>query len=118
MPAKCGLLGRKLSHSYSPAIHSYLGSYTYERYEKEPEELEAFLKNSDFTGMNVTIPYKKAVMAYLDHLTDTAKALGAVNTIVRRDGKLIGHNILHTVVKRYQICVCDRTFSLHQEIKI
>ena len=51
---KCGLLGRKLGHSYSPQIHSYLGTYSYELFEKEPEELADFLKNGDFTAINVT----------------------------------------------------------------
>lgn len=89
---KCGLLGRKLGHSYSPQIHACLGDYSYELFEKEPEELESFLKNGDFSGINVTVPYKKDVIPYLDKLTDVAKRLGAVNTIVRRGGKLIGHN--------------------------
>lgn len=89
---KCGLLGRKLGHSYSPQIHGQLGSYEYTLFEKEPEELEDFLKHGDFTGLNVTIPYKKEVIPYLDELSPRAKALGAVNTIVRRSGKLIGHN--------------------------
>ena len=89
---QCGLLGRKLGHSYSPQIHSQLGSYGYRLFEKEPEELEDFLKNGDFTGLNVTIPYKKDVIPFLDELSPRAKALGAVNTIVRRNGKLIGHN--------------------------
>lgn len=89
---KCGLLGRKLGHSYSPQIHAMLGDYTYALFEKEPEELEDFLKNGDFHGLNVTVPYKKAVIPYLDELTPIAEKLGAVNTIVRRDGKLIGHN--------------------------
>ena len=89
---KCGLLGRKLGHSYSPQIHKQLGDYSYELFEKEPEELEQFLKYGDFTGINVTVPYKKDVISYLDELTPRAKKLGAVNTIIRRDGKLIGHN--------------------------
>ena len=89
---QCGLLGRKLGHSYSPQIHSQLGSYDYRLFEKEPEELEDFLKNGDFIGLNVTIPYKKDVIPFLDELSPRAKALGAVNTIVRRNGKLIGHN--------------------------
>ena len=89
---KCGLLGRKLGHSYSPQIHAMLGDYSYELFEREPEELEDFLKNGDFHGINVTYPYKKAVIPYLDELTPIAQKLGAVNTIVRRDGKLIGHN--------------------------
>lgn len=89
---KCGLLGRKLGHSYSPEIHSYLGDYSYELYEREPEKVGDFLKNGDFTGINVTVPYKKDVIPYLDELSERAKKLGAVNTIIRRDGKLIGHN--------------------------
>lgn len=89
---KCGLLGRKLGHSYSPQIHALLGNYSYQLFEKEPEEIGDFLKNGDFTGLNVTIPYKKEVIPFLDELSPAATRLGAVNTIVRRDGKLIGHN--------------------------
>lgn len=90
---KCGLLGGKLTHSYSPQIHGYLGSYSYELFEKRPEELEDFLKNGDFAGLNVTIPYKKSVIPYCAELSERAKESGAVNTIVRRaDGTLIGHN--------------------------
>lgn len=89
----CGLLGRKLSHSYSPQIHKMLGDYSYSLFEKEPEDLEFFLKNGNFTGINVTIPYKKTVIPYLDELSPVAKKLDAVNTIVRRpDGSLFGHN--------------------------
>lgn len=90
---QCGLLGRKLGHSYSPQIHGLLGSYNYKLFEKEPEEVGDFLKNGNFTGLNVTIPYKKDVIPYLSQLSPVAKRLGAVNTIVRRqDGSLIGHN--------------------------
>lgn len=90
---KCGLLGQKLGHSYSPQIHGELADYEYSLFEKHSEELEDFLKNGDFTGLNVTIPYKKAVIPYLDELSPVAARLGAVNTIVRRnDGSLIGHN--------------------------
>lgn len=90
---KCGLLGRRLGHSYSPAIHGLLAGYEYRLYEKEPEELEEFLKTGDFRGMNVTIPYKKAVIPYCGELSDTARAIGSVNTLVRRpDGVLAGYN--------------------------
>ena len=90
---KCGLLGRKLGHSYSPQIHRFLGDYPYSLFEKEPEDLGDFLKHGDFTGINVTIPYKKEVIPYLDELSSVASRLGAVNTIVRRsDGTLFGHN--------------------------
>ncbi len=90
---RCGLLGRKLGHSYSPQIHGMLGEYDYELFEKEPQDLEIFLKNGDFQGLNVTIPYKKSVIPYCTELSPIARKLGAVNTIVRReDGTLLGHN--------------------------
>ena len=89
---KTGLLGRKLGHSYSPQIHGYLGDYTYELFEREPEDVESFLKTGEFDAINVTIPYKKAVMPYC-RLTETARRMGSVNTIVRQsDGTLLGHN--------------------------
>lgn len=90
---KCGLLGRKLGHSYSPQIHGMLGDYSYTLFEKEPEQLASFLKDGDFAGINVTIPYKKDVIPYLDELSPAARKIGSVNTIVRRaDGTLYGHN--------------------------
>lgn len=89
---KCGLLGQKLGHSYSPQIHSLLADYSYCLFEKQPEELEDFLKYGEFSGLNVTIPYKKSVIAYLSQLSDIASRLGAVNTIVRQEDQLIGHN--------------------------
>lgn len=89
----CGLLGEKLSHSYSPQIHRHLGEYDYLLFEKNADELDAFLKNGNFHGINVTIPYKKAVIPYCHTLSSQAKILGAVNTIVRLDdGTLMGHN--------------------------
>lgn len=89
---RCGLLGRHLSHSYSPLIHSMLGDYSYDLFEKEPESLTDFLKNENWDGINVTVPYKKAVLPFLDELSPIAESLGAVNTIIRRGSKLIGHN--------------------------
>ena len=89
---KSGLLGRKLGHSYSPQIHAYLGDYPYTLFEREPEDVEDFLKNGDFDAINVTIPYKKTVMPYC-RLTETAKYMGSVNTVIRQpDGTLLGHN--------------------------
>mgnify|MGYP002512514914 CR=1 FL=1 len=70
---RCGLLGRHLTHSYSPQIHSYLGSYRYDIFEIEPEALGAFLQEKDFYGLNVTIPYKKDVIAFCTQLSETAK---------------------------------------------
>lgn len=90
---KCGLLGGKLGHSFSPQIHGALADYRYTLCEKTPEELNDFLKNGDFTGLNVTIPYKKTVIPYCAEFSDQARKIGAVNTIVRRpDGTLLGHN--------------------------
>lgn len=90
---KCGLLGEKLGHSYSPQIHSMLADYEYKLFEKAPEELEDFLKSGEFDGLNVTIPYKKSVMPYCAELSPTAAQIGSVNTIVRRsDGSLYGDN--------------------------
>ncbi|MGM9661825.1 MAG: shikimate kinase [Oscillospiraceae bacterium] len=90
---RCGLLGEKLGHSYSPAIHAMLGDYEYWLYEKSPEELADFLKNGEFQGLNVTIPYKKTVLPYCAELSDAARRIGSVNTLVRRaDGSLYGDN--------------------------
>ena len=90
---KCGLLGQKLGHSYSPAIHGMLAGYDYQLFEREPEQLGDFLKNGDWDGINVTIPYKKAVLPYCAELSETARRIGSVNTIVRRpDGSLYGDN--------------------------
>ncbi len=90
---RCGLLGEKLGHSYSPQIHACLGDYSYDLIEVAPEKLGEFLKNGDFSGLNVTIPYKKAVIPYCAELTPIARRLGAVNTLVRQpDGSLLGHN--------------------------
>ena len=109
----CGLLGKTLGHSYSPQIHSYLGNYSYTLFEKQPEELEAFLQHHDFTGLNVTMPYKKAVIPFCQSLTECAKKLGAVNTIIRqKDGSLIGHNTdyfgFRSMVVRMGISLADK----------
>lgn len=90
---KCGLLGEKLGHSYSPQIHNALADYSYSLFEVEKTNVETFLKTADFSGINVTIPYKKAVIPYLSELSPIAEKLGSVNTIVRtEEGRLIGHN--------------------------
>jgi len=90
---QCGLLGKKLGHSYSPAIHRLLSDYSYTLFEKDETELEGFLKSGSFDGLNVTIPYKKAVLPYCDEISDTVRTIGSVNTIVRRpDGTLYGDN--------------------------
>ena len=92
-----GLLGRKLGHSISPELHEMIAeetghSYPYVLFEKEPEELEDFILHGKWSGLNVTMPYKQEVMKYLDELSPEAEAIGAVNVIVRRNGKLKGFN--------------------------
>ena len=90
---KCGLLGEKLGHSYSPRIHGELADYEYRLYEKSPAELEAFLREGDWDGLNVTIPYKKTVLPYCTELSERARRIGAVNTLVRLpDGGILGEN--------------------------
>lgn len=89
----CGLLGEHLLHSFSPAIHAMLGDYSYSLFEQAPEQVETFLKNGKWDGLNVTIPYKKTVIPFLDSLGEAAAAIGSVNTIVRKpDGALYGDN--------------------------
>lgn len=88
-----GLLGEKLGHSFSPEIHSMLGNYKYRLFEVEKNELENFIKHGEWDGINVTIPYKKTVMSYLDEISENAQKIGSVNTVVRRsDGTLFGDN--------------------------
>ena len=87
-----GLIGEHLPHSFSPEIHKRIGDYKYEIKELRPEEVEEFLIKRDFKGINVTIPYKQTVIPYLDEIDNAAKAIGAVNTIVNRGGKLFGYN--------------------------
>ena len=89
---RAGLIGEHLSHSFSPRIHGELADYSYRLIELSESELAEFLRGGEFDALNVTIPYKKAVIPFLDSLSDAAKRIGAVNTVVRRDGKLLGHN--------------------------
>ena len=90
---RCGLIGEKLGHSFSPAIHGKLADYEYRLYELSPGQLGPFLEKKEFDGLNVTIPYKKTVIPYCDELSEAAKSIGSVNTIVKRaDGTLLGHN--------------------------
>ncbi|MBP5428084.1 MAG: AAA family ATPase [Clostridia bacterium] len=89
---KYGLIGEKLGHSFSPEIHHKLGRYDYRLREIAKTDLPAFLTARDFAGINVTIPYKTDVIPYLDELSELAREIGAVNTVVCRDGKLYGDN--------------------------
>lgn len=87
-----GCIGEKLKHSFSKEIHAKLFSYDYEICEIERQNLDAFMKKHDFKAINVTIPYKTDVMPYLDYIDDMAEKIGAVNTIVNKNGKLYGYN--------------------------
>lgn len=87
-----GLIGEKLSHSFSAPIHEKLGGYPYELIPLAREELDGFLRGREFAAINVTIPYKQEVIPYLDEIDSAARDIGAVNTIVNRDGRLCGYN--------------------------
>ena len=87
-----GLLGKKLIHSFSKEVHNRLGNNEYELIELSENELEFFLKKKEFSALNVTIPYKETVMPYLDYIDVNAIEIGAVNTVVNRNGKLYGYN--------------------------
>ena len=89
---KCGLLGRKLGHSYSPAIHAQLGDAAYRCIELEPDQLGEFLKRDDIGGLNVTIPYKRDVLPFCTWTSESVRQIGAANTLVKRDGKLYAYN--------------------------
>ena len=89
---KYGLIGEKLGHSFSKEIHEMLGYYKYEIHEVAKSYIDSFMKQHDFLGINVTIPYKETVIPYLDEISAQAASIKAVNTIVNINGKLIGHN--------------------------
>ena len=89
---KYGCIGKKLTHSFSKEIHARLADYEYELIELTEEEIQPFFEKKDFAAINVTIPYKQTVIPYLDSVSDIAQRIGAVNTIVNRDGKLYGYN--------------------------
>ena len=86
------LIAKKLSHSFSKPIHNELSDYSYEYKELSEDEVEEFLRKKDFDGLNVTIPYKEKVIPFLDYISPEAQKIGAVNTIVNKDGKLFGYN--------------------------
>lgn len=87
-----GLIAKKLGHSFSREIHALIGDYGYEMCELREDELAEFMKKKDFSGINVTIPYKKDVLPYLDSINEFAERIGSVNTVVNRSGRLYGYN--------------------------
>lgn len=86
------LIGKKLKHSYSKDIHAYLGDYQYDLVELGDKSLKEFVHNCDYAGYNVTIPYKSEIIPYLDEVSDLALSIGAVNTVINKDGKKLGFN--------------------------
>ena len=89
---KYGCIGKKLTHSFSKDIHARLADYKYELIELSEKEVENFFEKKDFSAVNVTIPYKETVIPYLDEISDIAKRIGAVNTVVNKNGRLYGYN--------------------------
>ncbi|MBR2590167.1 MAG: shikimate dehydrogenase [Clostridia bacterium] len=89
---KYGLIGEKLTHSFSKTIHEQLADDSYALIELTKEQLQSFFAQKDFLGVNVTIPYKQSVMPLLDEIDTAAANIGAVNTVVNRGGKLFGYN--------------------------
>ena len=89
---KYGLIGIKLGHSFSAELHRRIGGYDYELVELQEKDLDVFFAKRDFSAVNVTIPYKEAVLPYLDEIDPTAASIGTVNTVVNRQGKLVGYN--------------------------
>ena len=110
---KFGLIGRTLKHSYSKIIHNHLGDYPYDLYEMESDALESFVKGKSVSGYNVTIPYKTEIIPYLDKVEGVAEEIGAINTVVNKDGKLIGYNTdfdgMAFMLKKGGISLKDKT---------
>ena len=113
---KYGLLGEKLGHSFSKQIHESLSNITYELIEKSKDEFDSFMTNKDFSAINVTIPYKEKVIPYLDEIDSRAKRIGAVNTIVNKDGKLYGYNTDYDgiiyLLEEHEIIVKDKVIAI------
>lgn len=113
---KYGCIGESLKHSFSKEIHNILTDYDYEIREVEKDKLDLFMSNKEFTAINVTIPYKEKVMPHLYYIDEHAKLIGAVNTIVNRDGKLYGYNTdffgLECLLKKAQIDVGGKKVAI------
>lgn len=107
-----GLLGKSLSHSYSKLIHEQFFDCEYDLIELSEEELTQFLTEKAFRGVNVTIPYKCTVLPFLSKLSDSAKKIGAVNTIVNENGSLKGYNTDYdgflATINKQAITVCGK----------
>lgn len=109
---KYGLIGEKLGHSFSKVVHSKIADYDYDLLEIRKDDIDAFMKKRDFCGINVTIPYKQTVIPYLDEISPEAESIGAVNTIVNKNGKLYGFNTdfygLKSLIEFNEIEISDK----------
>ena len=107
-----GCIGKKLTHSFSKEIHAKLADYEYELMELTEEEIAPFFEKKAFAAINVTIPYKQTVIPYLDSISPVAQRIGAVNTIVNKNGKLHGYNTdyygMKALVERVGIDLCGK----------
>ena len=110
---KYGLIGEKLGHSFSKTVHSKIASYDYELLEIPKTDIDSFMQKRDFCCINVTIPYKETVISYLDEISDEAKSIGAVNTIVNKNGRLFGYNTdfygLSSLINKNSIEIKNKT---------
>ena len=104
---RTGLIGERLGHSLSPRLHSLLGDRDYRLIELKPDEVGPFVRSDEWDALNVTIPYKRDVIPYCDSLTERARAIGSVNTLVRRQGKITGDN---TDYAGFSDLVCGASF--------
>lgn len=113
---KYGCIGEKLGHSFSKEIHNELADYEYSLKELKRDELPEFFKNKDFKSINVTIPYKQEVIPYLDWISDEAKSINAVNTIVNKAGKLYGYNTdfygLKALIERENVSLSGKKVAI------
>lgn len=113
---KYGCIGEHLSHSFSKEIHNLLADYPYEIREVAREALDAFMTERDFLGINVTIPYKELVIPHLYYIDDAARQIGAVNTVVNRDGKLYGYNTdfygMSSLISHAGVEIKDKTVAI------
>ena len=87
-----GLLGEHLPHSFSKIIHEKFGKYNYELKELSLDGFKKFMQAKKFKGINITIPYKETALDFVDEIDESAKAIGAINTVINKNGTLIGFN--------------------------
>lgn len=92
MEKRYGIIGKSLPHSYSKIIHEHLFNKKYDIIELNEKEFDVFIKHKSFSGVNITIPYKQKIIPYLDYIDEHAKKIGAVNTVLNKNGKLYGYN--------------------------